>query len=270
MAQIDEESIQYVLGVVGSDEAVLDFLVIQGAKMGLDREILEGVPVVRFALKPLVLDRQQIIVFSGLPLDIVQADVVIAINDGDDRLLELLDAYDLIRGDDISTERLMSGAGRAVGPETLLLNTVGAEAIEIEGFETATVDLRTGDGVSAAINPIVSRIANRIANGEGDTRECPAVVIHATHKASHADDLQPIGLPRPGANVTLNVSLHEPFGEAWSCALAGTVDGVTGLHTARAIVKPAGPVPDALAGQWQVELVREREIWMLRSMSLDV
>src|SRR5205085_10811000 len=134
------------------------------------------------------------------------------------------------------------------------------------GFTSATVDLASGEGISAAINPIVSRAASLLAAGERQPRECPTLVLHATHRASSPDDLDPAAFPRPGARIHLHVSLHEPFGDddsgAWDCAFEGVVDAVTDPHTVRGTIEPAGDVPEELEGRWSVELFREREIWI--------
>lgn len=61
-----------------------------------------------------------------------------------------------------------------------------------------------------------------------------------------------------------------PFGDdeqrEGSCAFDGTVDAAANLHTVHGTVEPAGAVPADLEGRWGVELIREHEIWILRSM----
>jgi hypothetical protein len=271
MAQIDDQHLQITLGIVGVGDAPVDMLIHQGRKLGLDRELLEAVPVVRFGLRAEVLGRPLVVVMSAAPLDVVQADAVIAVHSGDPELENLLDLFDLlpIEEAELTMERL-AGAGRACEPLKLLMNA-GAPPLPLEGFDAVEVDLETGNGISAAINPIVSRVASLLESGEWVARECPTIVLHATHRATSDEDLSPSTFPRPGARIALNVSLHEPFGDeddsAWSCAFEGTVDGVTGPHTVQGTVEPAGEVPAVLEGRWAIELIREREIWMLRSMA---
>jgi hypothetical protein len=269
MAQIDEERLQITLGVVGVGSAPVDLLIHQGRKLGLDRELLEAVPVVRFGLRAEVLERPVVIVMSAAPLDVLQADAVIAVHTGEPDLEELLDRFDLLPIDmsEVSLERL-AGAGRTHEPIKPALD-VGAGAPELDGFEVAVADLATGDGISAAINPLVSRAATLLASGEREARACPTLILHATHRATSDEDLQSATFPRPGSRLQLNVSLHEPFGDAWSCSFVGVVDTATGLHTVQGTVEPAGAVPDELEGTWRVELFREHEIWILRSMVLS-
>jgi hypothetical protein len=267
MAQIDDEHLQITIGIVGVGSAPVDLLIHQGRKLGLDRELLEAVPVVRFGLRADVLERPLVVVMSAAPLDIFQADAVIAVHAGEPGLERLLDRYDLLPIDEseMTIERL-SGAGRETEPIKLLMNA-GAAPLELDDFESVDVDLQTGDGISAAINPIVSRVASLLESGEWTPRACPTVVLHASHRATSEEDLQPATFPRPGARIALGVSLHEPFGDsAWDCAFVGSVDAAVNMHIVRGTVAPAGDVPDALDGAWTIELFREHEIWMLRSM----
>lgn len=261
MAQIDERQLQVTIGVVGVGEAPLDLLVHQGRKMGLEREDLEAVPVVRFGLRPVILERSLVVVLSAAPLDVLQADAVIAINTPG--IEDELDIFDLVPVADVSTERLMSGAGRAHSPIMLLLNTQDAAPTTLD---FASVDLESGEGLSPAINGVLQQVVERLVTGTPSPRECPTLVLHATHRATGPSDLQPDTFPKPSSRLALNISLHEPFEGGWSCAMTGTVDGATGLHEVTGSVTPDGPVPEELAGPWRVELFREREIWILRSM----
>lgn len=268
MAQIDATQLQITFGIVGAGSAPIELLIHQARKMGIDRESLEAVPVVRFGLRPVVLERSLVVVMSAAPLDIVQADAVIAVNNGEPGLHDALDIFDLLPIDAkaVSAERLMSGAGREHGPATLLLNAAGTPPIALDGFESATVDLASGDGISKAINVLLDRVVRKIAAGTWPPRECPTLILHATHKAIGPSDLQPDAFPKPGARLALRVSLHEPFGDDWSCNFVGAVDGVDGPHAITGTVEPAGPVPESLEGQWRIEMFRERDIWILRSM----
>jgi hypothetical protein len=266
MAQIDDRQLQVTIGIVGVDSAPIDLLVHQARKLGIDREELEAVPVVRFGLRPVVLERSLVVVMSAAPLDVIQADAVIAVNNGEPGLEEALDVFDLVPVENISTERLMSGAGREHGPITLLINAAGAPPLELDGFDSATVDLETGEGLSPVVNKLLERVVKQIVAGTIPPRECPTLILHATHRATTPAELQPAAFPKPGAKLALRVSLHEPFGDDWSCAFTGAVDAVLDPHAVAGTIKPAGPVPDALAGTWHVEMFREREIWLLRSM----
>jgi hypothetical protein len=266
MAQIDNRYLQLTIGIVGVDGAPVDLLVHQGRKLGIDRETLEAVPVVRFGLRPVVLERSLVVVMSAAPLDVVQADAVIAVNDGEPRLEDELDVYDLLPIVDVSTERLMSGAGRADSPEMLVLNAVGTSPRALAHLPSATIDLQNGEGISPAINALLDRVTKNLAAGTREPRACPTIILHATHKATTSADLQPDTFPKPGARLALRVSLHEPFGDDWSCRFEGRVDEVDGLHQVVGTVAPAGEAPESLAGRWRVELFRERDIWILRSM----
>lgn len=275
VAQIDDKSLQITFAVVGSGSTPVDLLIHQGRKLGLDREVLEAVPVVRFGLRAQVLGRPVVLVMSALPLDVIQADAVVAVHAGEPGLEALLDHYDLlpIEPSALTQERL-NGAGREHEPLKLLLNVnAGLPHAGLEGFQAAVADLDTGDGISAAINPLVSRAATLLAAGERTPRECPTLILHATHRASSPAHLQPASFPKPGARIALHVSLHEPFGDEgereWSCAFEGTVEGAADLHTVIGTVDPDGAVPTELKGRWRVELIRENEIWMLRSMVLE-
>ena len=268
MAQIDERQLQVTLGIVGVGSAPVDLLVHQARKMGIDREALEQVPVVRFGLRPVVLERSLVVVMSAAPLDVLQADAVIAVNTGEPGLEDVLDAFDLRARDasSLSADRLMSGAGREQGPAMLLLNVAGAPPLALDDLESATVDLETGEGISPAVNALLTRVLGMFADGTWSPRECPTLILHATHRATRSSDLQPGTFPRPGAGLALRISLHEPFGDDWSCMFAGTAESVVDPHTVFGTVKPAGPVPESLAGEWGVEMFREREIWIMRSM----
>jgi hypothetical protein len=270
MAQIDDERLQITLGVMGVGSAPVDFLIHQGKKLGLDRELLDAVPVVRFGLRGEVLRRSLIVVMSAAPLDVIHADVVVAVHTGEPGLEELLDHFDLLplEPSQMTMERL-SGAGREHDPLVLVLNT-GEPALALEGFGSAVANLETGEGISAAINPLVSRAVTLLASGERVARECPTLILHATHRATSPADLQPATFPMPGARLALHVSLHEPFGDeqprAWDCDFEGIVDAAADLHTVHGTVAPAGAVPAELDARWHVELIREHEIWILRSM----
>lgn len=270
VAQIDDQRLQITIGVVGVGSAAVDLLVHQGRKLGLDRELLEAVPVVRFGLRAEVLGRPLVVVMSAAPLDVFQADAVIAVDTGRPGLEALLDRFDLmpIAAANMTMERL-SGAGREHDPLQLVLHT-GATRTKLPGFDSAVANLETGEGISAAINPLVSRAAGLLANGERIARECPTLILHASHHPTSSTDLQPGAFPRPGARIALGVSLHEPFGEEdrreWSCEFVGAVEALVDAHTVQGTVDPVGPVPAELQGRWQVELIREHEIWFLRSM----
>ena len=234
--------------------------------MGIDRDLLEAVPVVRFGLRPVILDRSLVVVMSALPLDVFQADAVIAVNTGESGLEDMLDVFDLLPVESLSTERLMSGAGRADAPALLLMNAAGAPSLELDDFEPTQVDLDSGQGISPAINALLDRVVRPLASGTRWARACPTIVLHATHRASGPADLQPATFPIPGARLAVRISLHEPFGDDWSCNFTGSVDAVLGPHIVAGTIEPAGPVTDELEGTWRVEMFREREIWMLRSM----
>jgi hypothetical protein len=268
MAQIDDEQLQITFGIVGVGSAPIELLIHQARKMNIDRESLEAVPVVRFGLRPVVLDRRLVVVMSAAPLDVLQADAVIAVNLGEPGLEDMLDVFDLLPLDanELTTERLMSGAGRADDPDVLVVNGVGAPPVAIADFPSATANLTTGEGISPVINALLERTVRKLVDGSRSPRECPTLVLHATHHATGPDDLHPGAFPQPGARINLGVSLHEPFGDDWSCKLTGAVDSVVDPHTVTGIVTPAGDVPESLEGEWNIEMFREREIWILRSM----
>jgi hypothetical protein len=275
VARVDDEQIEITVAVVGIGDAAVDLLAPRAAKLEIDRETLEQAPVFRFGMRGEVWGRSLVVVMSALPLDILfQADIVVAIHTAGAGLLEALDRYDLLPIDPsrVSLERLMT-MGAASGPEPLrlLLEDASAQApLALEGWTTAPIDLRSGDGVSAALNPLVARVFGELDQRVRPHQRMPSIIHTATHRADGPEDLSPSGaIPRPGSRLHVNAYLHEPVetpnGDTWSVKYEGHVDA-TDLHEARGVLRAVDAGPASLGGEWRVVLERKHEIWMVRSM----
>jgi hypothetical protein len=271
MARIDDKHVEVLVGVVGT--GALDLLEHQGAKIGIDRGTLEEVPVVRFALRPEVLGKSLLVVMSAAPLDILVADIVLAVETAAPGLASVLDAYDLLPLAGPSRDRLMNGAGRAVPPRVVVLRDATAVGVHSLPYPSAAIDLRSGAAISAAVNPLISDVASDLESGRLHPRRMPCLAHQAVHHHDGPDDLSPVGMPRSGSRLRLSVSLHEPFehrlhpeGGGWSVPFEGRVESRDSLHVVRGVAAAAGPGPDALTGPWRVRLFREREIWMVDEM----
>src|SRR5262245_2541371 len=96
MATIDEDDqkLHITIGVLGADQTPNDVLEHMGASVGIDREMIEALPVVDFTFpaQVRVRDCELVVHLSALPQEIQWCDaVLVVVSDADS--LDLLDDY---------------------------------------------------------------------------------------------------------------------------------------------------------------------------------
>jgi hypothetical protein len=275
MARLDDEHVEITVALVGVGRAAVDFLAPRAAKLSIDRETLEQAPVFRFGMRGELWGRSLVVVMSALPLDVLfQADILVALHTDEAGLVQALDRYDLLPIDpgSMSIERLeRMGGVRGGEPLRLLFEDASArEPLVLDGWTSAPIDLRTGDGGSLALNPLVARIIDELEQKQRVCERMPCIIHTASHHAEGPDDLSPSGaIPRPGSRLAIEAYLHEPVetdkGDSWSLRYEGRVEAAE-LHEVSGVIQCADSAPDSLGGSWRVRLERKHEIWMVRSM----
>lgn len=277
MAKVDDENVEITVGILAAGQAAVDFMAPRALKVGIDRETLEQAPVFRFGMRGELWSRPLIVVMSALPLDVLfQADILMAIHTAEPGLPELLDRADLLPIDPsaLTAERFafMGGGEQPRQPLQILFRDVSATTpFSLEGWVDAPIDLRTGEGGSAALNPAISRVVEELAASQRRYERIPTSIHTATHHPEGPNDLSPTGaLPRPSSRLSIQAFLHEPFdgptGPSWSAKFEGWVESSSGFHDVSGPIQAVGDVPPNLAGPWHAHLERRHEIWMVRSM----
>jgi hypothetical protein len=218
MAKVDDSSVEITVGVIAPGHAAIDFMAPRAEKVGIVRQTLEAAPVFRFELRGELWGRSLVIVMSALPLDLLfQADILIAIQSAEEGLPELLDRLGLLplAADAMTSERFAFAGGGEHSPEPLKIlfhDASAAAPLALDGWARAPLDLRTGEGGSAALNPAIARVIEELASSQRSYQRVPTSIHTATHRPEGPDDLSPTGaVPRPGARLAVQAFLHEPF-----------------------------------------------------------